>query len=60
MGPVVVNQSVDHAAIWSLCVSNGDLVTHVLDIENVGDQIDASGVAPDRALTSSGHRALND
>ena len=27
-------------AIWSLCVSNGDLVTQVLDIENVGDQID--------------------
>ena len=27
-------------AIWSLCVSKLDLVTHVLDIENVGDQID--------------------
>ena len=27
-------------AIWSLCVSKGDLVTVVLDIENVGDQID--------------------
>ncbi len=32
-----------HGPIWSLCVSNGDLVTHSLDIENVGDQIDASG-----------------
>ena len=29
-------------AIWSLCVSNGDLVTEVLDIENVSDQIDPS------------------
>jgi hypothetical protein len=27
------------AAIWSLCVSYGDPVTHVLDIENLGDQI---------------------
>ena len=26
-------------AIWSLCVSNGDLVTHILDIENLSDQI---------------------
>ena len=24
-------------AIWSLCVSDGDLVTEVVDIENVGD-----------------------
>ena len=29
-------------AIWSLCVSNGDLVTVVLDIENDSDQIDHS------------------
>ncbi len=28
------------AAIWSLCVSSADLVTVVLDIEIVGDQID--------------------
>ena len=35
------------AAIWSLCVSFGDLVTHILDIENVGDQIapPAQGIA---------------
>jgi len=26
-------------AIWSLCVSCGDLVTLVFDIENLGDQI---------------------
>jgi hypothetical protein len=26
-------------AIWSLCVSKVDLVTHILDIENQGDQI---------------------
>ena len=31
------------AAIWSLCVSKLNLVTHILNIENVGDQID-----PDR------------
>jgi len=28
------------AAIWSLCVSNADLVTQVLDIEKDSDQID--------------------
>jgi len=27
------------AAIWSLCVSNGDLVTNVLDIEKESDQM---------------------
>src|SRR6478752_983602 len=35
------------AAIWSLCVSDVDLVTQVLDIENVGDQIGRSH-DPDR------------
>ena len=34
------------AAIWSLCVSNGNLVTHILDIENVGDQIGRSRQIP--------------
>ena len=29
------------AAIWSLYVSNGDLVIHRLDIEKESDQIDA-------------------
>ena len=28
---------------WSLCVSKRDLVTQVLDIENLGDQIDPFG-----------------
>jgi hypothetical protein len=32
------------AAIWSLSVSKPDLVTHILDIENEGDQIDPFGV----------------
>jgi hypothetical protein len=29
------------AAIWSLCVSKPDLVTHILDIEKDSDQIAA-------------------
>src|SRR4029079_8770752 len=29
-------------AIWSLCVSKLNLVTHILNIDNVGDQIDPS------------------
>jgi hypothetical protein len=40
-------------AIWSPCVSNGDLVTVVLDIENVGDQIDRIAPARDRCLWRS-------
>ena len=32
--------------IWSPCVSNGDLVTHILDIEKESDQIDRSGRGP--------------
>ena len=52
-------------AIWSLCVSNGDLVTLLLDIEKEGDQIDrvcqtwngwmpSAGIVPRRpALKSS-------
>ena len=51
-------------AIWSLCVSSADLVTHVLDIENVGDQIGASvsrpvarrGCRRDRGGTTGGGR----
>ena len=35
----VIGPRYARAAIWSLCVSKGDLVTHILDIENLGDQI---------------------
>jgi hypothetical protein len=39
------------AAIWSLCVANGDLVTLLLDIEKEGDQIDRQrAAAPARAF----------
>ena len=45
-GSAATGNSPRPAAIWSPCVSSGDLVTHILDIENVGDQIDP--FAPDR------------
>ena len=35
----VQNRWNPETAIWSLCVSFGDLVTHVLDPENHSDQI---------------------
>jgi hypothetical protein len=35
----VATGSAATTAIWSLCVSKGDLVTQILDIENLGDQI---------------------
>ena len=38
-------------AIWSLCVSKPDLVTHILDTENESDQIDPDqAAAPVRPL----------
>jgi len=43
--PVVTGPAAT-AAIWSLCVSNPDLVTHVLDIENESDQIGRSRRVP--------------
>ena len=39
------------SAIWSLCVSNADLVTLVLDIENHSDQIDVGTI---RSRSTSG------
>jgi hypothetical protein len=37
---LVATGSARTAAIWSLCVSKANLVTHILDIENHSDQID--------------------
>ena len=45
------------AAIWSLCVSNSDLVTHILDIENEGDQIDPPPSPKSTESAQTGSRA---
>ena len=49
----ILPQDDPRATIWSLCVSNSDLVTQVLDIENLGDDPPVSRPPPSWAADQS-------